>query len=144
RQPIPNTEADVSTEMKTRLQNAYEVVRDRLRRVHERNEAQYNKKTAPVSFKVGDRVFLHIPEDREEQPATPIPAVPRDSGLYHDYFDLPPIPAHLRPTDLEPPDPNVSDSDTSDHESDDSDETEVSATHTELDSDERFTDNDEP
>ncbi|GLV33447.1 hypothetical protein CBL_20186 [Carabus blaptoides fortunei] len=165
------------TEMKTRLQKAYEVVRDRLRRVHERNKAQYNKKTAPVSFKVGDRVFLRdfttspvnfvitdpktgkqsvvhanrlklcltdIPEDREEQPATPIPAVPRDSELYHDYFDLPPIPAHLRPTDLKPPDPNVSDPDTSDHVSDDSDETEVSATHTEVDSDERFTDNNEP
>ncbi|GLV46611.1 hypothetical protein CBL_21314, partial [Carabus blaptoides fortunei] len=57
---------------------------------------------------------------------------------------LKPIPAHLRPTDLEPPDPNVSDPDTSDHESDNSNETEVSATHTELDSDERFTDNDEP
>ncbi|GLV33221.1 hypothetical protein CBL_08389 [Carabus blaptoides fortunei] len=55
-------------------------------------------------------------------------------SIYHRYLHIP---------NNETPDPNLSDPNTSDHDSDDTDE-KVSASHTDLHSDERFTNNDEP
>jgi len=58
RRPFYNYDLNFHEEIITKIKETFRTVRDHLREAASRREVQYNRNSAPIRFRVGDKVYL--------------------------------------------------------------------------------------